>query len=107
MATPDKKAREFSKSIETKERRMLKEKSRTKHPILKNLGMFGLIGWTVAAPTLLGTFAGNWLDERYPSQRSWTLTLLIAGLVLGCLGAWFWLSKEKKDIQKEEEELND
>lgn len=107
MAPPDDKAKEFSQTIHDKEKRKLKEKRRTKHAIIKSIGMFGLIGWTVAAPTLLGTFLGNWLDQRYPSQRSWTLTLLIAGLVVGCLGAWFWLSKEKKDIQKEEEELND
>jgi ATP synthase protein I len=30
------------------------------------LGMMGLIGWSVAVPTLLGAALGIWLDNRYP-----------------------------------------
>ena len=30
------------------------------------LGMFGLIGWSVAIPTLIGIALGLWLDERFP-----------------------------------------
>jgi ATP synthase protein I len=43
------------------------------------LGMMGLIGWSVAVPTLLGAALGLWLDQRYPGGRSWTLALLVAG----------------------------
>ncbi len=99
--------KKLARTIENKERRKLKQKRKAKHPILKGLGMFGLIGWTVTAPTLLGTFVGIWLDDHYPSKRSWTLTFLITGLILGCIGAWYWLSKEKNDIQKDEDDLND
>lgn len=62
------------------------------------LGMMGLIGWSVVVPTLLGAALGIWLDIRYPMGRSWTLALLIAGLVLGCLQAWHWVAKEDKAI---------
>ena len=34
------------------------------------LGMMGLIGWSVAIPTLLGAALGIWLDQRYPKGRS-------------------------------------
>lgn len=97
----------FSKAVENKEKRKIKEKRRSKHPVLRGIGMFGLIGWSVVAPTLLGTFFGVWLDEQFPSKHSWTLTFLITGLIIGCMGAWYWLSKEKKDIQKEEEDANE
>jgi ATP synthase protein I len=30
------------------------------------LGMMGLIGWSVAIPTLLGAALGLWLDKRHP-----------------------------------------
>jgi predicted F0F1-ATPase subunit len=45
------------------------------------LGMMGLIGWSVAIPTLLGAALGIWLDSRHPGSHSWTLALLVAGLV--------------------------
>jgi ATP synthase protein I len=106
METLDNEKKKLTKTIERQEKRKLKQKQRSKHPILKGLGMFGLIGWTIVAPTLLGTFFGVWLDEKYPSLHSWTLTFLITGLFLGCAGAWYILSKEKNDMQKEEEKLN-
>ena len=63
------------------------------------LGMMGLIGWSVVVPTLLGAVLGAWLDAHYPSGRSWTLTLLIAGLVLGCMYAWHWVEKEDRAMR--------
>jgi ATP synthase protein I len=58
------------------------------------LGLFGIVGWTVALPTVLGALLGLWLDRNWPSQHSWTLTLLVAGLMLGCATAWQWLKKQ-------------
>jgi ATP synthase protein I len=60
------------------------------------LGMMGLIGWSVVLPTLLGAALGTWLDANHPGQHSWTLALLMAGLVLGCLNAWHWVTKEDR-----------
>jgi ATP synthase protein I len=31
------------------------------------------------------------------------LTLLIAGLVIGCLNAWHWVDKEDKEMRDEQE----
>ena len=68
------------------------------------LGMFGLVGWSIAVPTLLGTALGVWLDGHYPQRFSWTLTLLITGLTAGCFNAWFWVDRESKEIQKDLDE---
>lgn len=57
------------------------------------LGMFGVVGWSVAIPTLIGTALGIWIDHTWPSQFSWTLMLLIAGVMAGCLNAWYWVRK--------------
>tara|TARA_R110000868_G_scaffold226448_2_gene479043 strand:+ start:66 stop:422 length:357 start_codon:yes stop_codon:yes gene_type:complete len=62
------------------------------------LGMMGVIGWSVAVPTLLGVSLGIWLDKYYGDQRSWTLALLLAGLAIGCFTAWTWVSKENTAI---------
>jgi ATP synthase protein I len=58
------------------------------------LGMFGLIGWAVAVPTLIGIALGLWLDEVAPQPFSWTLALLLAGVVLGVINAWLWIERE-------------
>lgn len=60
------------------------------------LGMFGLVGWSVAIPALIGIAIGLWLDRRWPSQASWTLTFLIIGVALGCLNAWYWVRQESE-----------
>ncbi len=68
------------------------------------LGMMGLIGWSVTVPTLLGAALGIWLDEHHPGTHSWTLALLVAGLVTGCLNAWRWVAKEEKAMRDEQED---
>jgi ATP synthase protein I len=88
--------------IKAREKRKIKERRKTKNGFWYGLGMFGLVGWSVAVPTLLGIMLGNWLDKRLSGTQSWTLTFLIAGLVIGCFIAWCWLSKEHKEIHKEE-----
>lgn len=60
------------------------------------LGMFGLVGWSVAIPAVAGTALGVWLDAERGDRVSWTLTLLIVGVALGCLNAWFWVSRESR-----------
>lgn len=69
--------------------------------IWKNLGMMGLIGWSVAIPTLLGTALGFWLDRRFPGNVSWTLAILFLGLVLGCFNAWHWVKKESDEMEED------
>lgn len=88
--------------IEVKEKRKIAERRKSKNGFWYGLGMFGLVGWSVAVPTILGTIFGNWLDKRFQGTQSWTVTFLIVGLVIGCTIAWFWLSKEHKDIHKED-----
>jgi ATP synthase protein I len=71
------------------------------------LGMMGVIGWSVAVPTLLGVSLGIWLDKYYGDQRSWTLALLLAGLAIGCFTAWTWVSKENTAIHSRPDDEDD
>ena len=71
------------------------------------LGMSGLIGWSVAVPTLLGAFLGVWLDRTHGQSFSWTLTLLFSGLVLGCFNAWHWVSQQNDSMSEKEEDSHD
>jgi ATP synthase protein I len=54
----------------------------------QNLAMIGLFGWTIVAPTLIGIFAGRWLDRQFGTGVFWTLGLLMLGLALGCAVVW-------------------
>ena len=67
------------------------------------LGMMGLIGWSVAIPTLLGAALGIWLDKHHSGSHSWTLMLLVIGLIIGCVNAWHWVTKEDQEIRAEQE----
>jgi ATP synthase protein I len=57
-------------------------------------------------PTLLGAALGIWLDKHHQGNHSWTLMLLLIGLILGCLNAWHWVAKEDRKIREERENNN-
>lgn len=63
------------------------------HGLWFGLGMFGLIGWSVALPTLLFLALGVWMDSALDGERSWTLIMLGLGIGIGCLNAWRWVRK--------------
>lgn len=97
---PPKEAR-LGTQIEAKEARKIKARKKDQRSILYGLGTFGLVGWAVVVPTLVGAGLGSWLDGKYPDGPSWTLNLLLIGLVIGCLNAWYWVQKENKDIHQD------
>lgn len=86
-------ARRFSHEVQRKEALKIKGRRERGETVWFGLGMFGVIGWSVAIPTLIGVAIGLWIDRSWPSQFSWTLMLLIGGLMLGCLNAWYWVRK--------------
>lgn len=96
------KEKEFIEKVSKKAIRKYKAKGQCKHIILSGFGMMGVIGWSVAIPTLLGVAIGHLLDNRYPGKHSWTLTFLIIGLIIGCVSAWYWISKEESGLKDEE-----
>ena len=86
-----------------KAKRKLKARADSRARVWFGLGMMGLIGWSVVIPTLVGAALGTWLDKRHPGSHSWTLALLVAGLLIGCFNAWHWVDKEDKAIRDEQE----
>ncbi len=89
---------EFEREVETKEARKLKARREREQNrrVWFGLGMFGLVGWSVAIPTLIGIALGIWLDMTFPSRFSWTIMLMFIGVILGCLNAWYWVKKESQ-----------
>ncbi len=103
--SPDEQAA-FSLEVGAKAARKLHAR-RSTSGVWFGLGMMGLIGWSVVVPTLLGAALGIWLDQRHPGKHSWTLTLLIIGLVVGCLNAWHWVDKEDREMREEQHDDNE
>ena len=93
---------DFSQQVGAKAARKLKAQRHVTQTVWSGLGMMGLVGWSVAMPTLLGAALGLWLDDRYPGGHSWTLAMLAVGLVLGCFNAWHWVAKEEREISEQE-----
>jgi len=85
------------KSAETIGQRAQRIKHARDHPgpsPLRGIGAFGVIGWAIAVPTVGGVFLGLWLDRAAPQGFSWTVALLLGGVVLGGIIAWRWIDKE-------------
>jgi len=93
----------FSNAVNVREQRKLRARNRKTDEVWFGLGMFGVVGWAVAVPTVLGIFLGVWIDLKWPATYSWTLMLLMIGLIVGCLNAWFWVNRQRNAINRERE----
>jgi len=58
---------------------------------LLGLGVFGIVGWSIAVPTVAGAFLGHWLNQVAPQKFTWTIALILAGVVVGGFIAGRWL----------------
>ena len=91
----------FVQKVDSKVTRKLRAQRHPGRSVWMGLGTMGIVGWSVTVPTLFGLLLGAWLDKHFPSGFSWTLNLLIIGLVLGCIIAWRWVTKEARAIHKD------
>lgn len=94
----------FIEEVGEKELRRLRAMRQRGKGVWFGLGMFGMIGWSVAVPALIGIAVGIWIDTKWPGRFSWTLMLLVIGIVLGCWNAWYWISCERNEIEKDRKE---
>jgi ATP synthase protein I len=91
----------FPDQVGSKEQRKIRARQKRNHGIWFGLGMFGVVGWAIEVPVVVGTFIGIWIDLHWPSAYSWTLMLLVIGLFIGCMNAWFWIQKQRRAISEE------
>jgi len=60
------------------------------------LSAFGMVGWSIAVPTLLGVALGLWLDRRLGGGMRYTLSLMVAGLAVGMSNVWRWIRLQQE-----------
>lgn len=92
--TPD---NELEQRALARQSRKLKARREGNRSAWFGLGMFGLVGWSIAMPTLAGIAAGAWLDAHFPSRISWKLTLLFLGVGIGFANAYRWMHQESEE----------
>jgi len=83
----------LTEQVAKKEWRKLKARQQDRS-VWFGLGMFGLVGWSIATPILIGIAVGIWLDQIWPHEFSCTLICLFIGVVTGCSIAWYWVKRE-------------
>ena len=96
--------REVSEVVGAREDRKVRTRRTRDRTLWHGLGAAGVVGWSVAVPTVAGVLLGLWLDRNWPSGFSWTLGLLLAGVTLGWLNAWNWVSQESRTMGGEEKQ---
>jgi len=58
------------------------------------LALVGSVGWMIVLPMVVGVMSGRWLDERLGTNLSFTLGLLLLGLVVGAYSVWRLLLRD-------------
>jgi len=97
------------KSADTIQRsaaRMKHARSAPRVSPLRGLGAFGVIGWSVAVPTVGGAFLGLWLNRVAPQDFSWPIALILGGAAMGVVIAWSWISRETTDQNEQIQQQN-
>jgi ATP synthase protein I len=89
--------RRLEEEVIAKQERKIEARTQGERSPWFGLGMFGLVGWSVAVPALIGVAIGLWIDSRWPSRFSWTIMLLLMGVAIGCLNAWWWVQREGRE----------
>ena len=101
LGGPLERGREFHREVSRKEARKLRARRGDVREIWYGFGMFGMVGWSVAVPTLIGLTVGIWLDRRIDRPYSFTLMGLLLGVCLGCYLAWYWVTRESTAGERE------
>lgn len=88
--------RELRRIVARKSRRRERARGEPDSDVLRWMSTFGMVGWSVSLPTLLGLALGVFVDNRVDSSISFTITFLIAGVAVGSLIAWYWVRRESE-----------
>ena len=89
MIRPDEKARRPDpRAAVRRDSSRLARREQGHRSFWRSLGVLGMVGWPIALGSVGGALLGSWLDSRFESGVRYTLMLMTAGLLVGCLAAW-------------------
>ena len=62
--------------------------------VARFVGQIGILGWIIVTPSLIGLFAGRWLDHHFGTGVFFSAPLLMLGAGLGFWSAWRWMHRQ-------------
>lgn len=76
--------------LKNKVERQVKRIKKAEHEPRPNLPSIGTLGLVMILPIIGGVYLGHWLDDMVEGYSThWTLSLLLAGLVVGIFNVYF------------------
>lgn len=84
----------LSKAVRDRRARWESWRSDGEPSVMRFVGQIGVLGWIIVAPTLIGLFAGRWIDRWLGTGIFWSAPLLLLGTVIGCWSAWRWMHQQ-------------
>ncbi len=73
--------------------------SSDKKSLNRSLSLFSLaldLGFSISIPILGGIIAGKWLDDRFGTMPTMTLSFLFFGIIIGSISIWRLIKMSKK-----------
>lgn len=71
-----------------------KNKEEVRHAWAISFLRFGIIGFIVIIPAMIGALLGMFLDVAVTAPFSWTVLLIVLGVACGFFISWSWIKKE-------------
>lgn len=87
------KKKDFREEATKKEARKLKARGEKEVNAWWGFSLFGLVGWSLVIPILIGIFVGMFLDHRY-AGHAWTISFLLSGVCIGIILAFYLAARE-------------
>ena len=78
-------------------KRALAEKNRREEDssFWSNVGLFGMVGWSITLPMVIGLLLGRAADRRFDTGAVYTVFLMLVGLAFGCYNVWRFISQKR------------
>jgi len=83
----------FPEHIEKSARNLLRAR-KEKGAFLHYAYVLGVGGWLLVVPLVGGAYLGKYLDGRFETNVSWTLTLTVLGMVVGLYNLCYFLLRK-------------
>jgi ATP synthase protein I len=84
----------MAEAARKEEDRRVRWRTEGEQSVMRFVGQIGVLGWIIVAPTLLGLFAGRWLDRSFGTGIFWSAALLVLGVTVGFWSAWRWMQRQ-------------
>jgi ATP synthase protein I len=84
---------EFRKRIEDSVRSYKTSRSQRRE-FWRHVSRVTVAGWLFVIPVVAGAYLGRYLDKKFITDISWTITLIIIGIAVGIYNVWHFIHEK-------------